>query len=166
MKTTCARCGKTKENPHVKSSYCKTCNNKKSKEWKLKNPEKAKEIKKREADKNKASYLERASKWQAENKDRRRDINATWRWKARLKIIDAYGGECACCGELIPEFLSIDHVKNDGYVKRLNGEQSGAALYKKLEKLGYPKDDYQLLCMNCNFAKGHFGFCPHEIYRE
>jgi len=162
MKTTCARCNKEKENPHTKSSYCKKCHNEKIKEWKANNPEKAKLIKQREAQKNKNKYIERATKWQQENKDRRRDINATWRWKQRLKIIEAYGGCCKCCGELIPHFLSIDHINNDGYVKRLNGEQSGAALYKKLEKLGYPKDEYQLFCMNCNFAKGHFGICPHE----
>jgi len=81
MKTTCARCNKEKENPHTKSSYCKKCHNEKIKEWKANNPEKAKLIKQREAQKNKNKYIERATKWQQENKDRRRDINATWRWK-------------------------------------------------------------------------------------
>jgi hypothetical protein len=164
MKQTCARCNKQKENLNIKSSYCRACNNLKSKEWKLKNPERAKQIKKKEYEKNKKTYVDRAVEWQKENRKRRQDINATWRWKQRLKVIEAYGGACACCKEVIPEFLSIDHINNDGYIKRLNGEKSGAALYKKLEKLGYPKDEYQLLCMNCNFAKGHFGFCPHENY--
>ena len=77
-------------------------------------------------------------------------------------MIEAYGGMCACCGETEPKFLSIDHINNDGYERRKNGEQCGAALYRWLRDQGWPKDDYQLLCMNCNFAKGHFGTCPHK----
>jgi hypothetical protein len=165
MKAKCSRCGKDKENPSTKSSYCNQCNAEKTRQWKLDNPEKAKIIKQRSSEKSKEADLQRALKWQKENRERRRDINATWRWKARLKVIEAYGGCCACCGEMIPEFLTIDHINNDGAEKRRNGEMGGAALYTKLEKMGYPKDDYQLLCMNCNFAKGHFGCCPHEHYR-
>src|SRR5215831_16053532 len=32
----------------------------------------------------------------------------------RQIILKAYGGQCACCGEHRPEFLSIDHVNKDG----------------------------------------------------
>jgi hypothetical protein len=31
---------------------------------------------------------------------------------------------------------------------------------------GYPKDNFQLLCMNCNFAKGHRGECPHQTAKR
>ena len=34
-----------------------------------------------------------------------------------------------------------------------------------LKKLGYPKDGYQLLCHNCNCAKGWYGACPHTEER-
>lgn len=29
-------------------------------------------------------------------------------------------------------------------------------------KQNFPKDEYQLLCMNCNFAKGLYSGCPHQ----
>src|SRR5881396_3810055 len=32
----------------------------------------------------------------------------------RAEGIGAYGGKCACCGETTFEFLTIDHVRNDG----------------------------------------------------
>jgi hypothetical protein len=38
--------------------------------------------------------------------------------RCKQKIIDAYGGKCQCCGESIFEFLSIDHIHNDGAQER------------------------------------------------
>lgn len=111
--------------------------------------------------KNKEAYIARAVQYNKENKEKHNQSNKTWRWKIRLEMIEAYGGKCVCCGETEPQFLTIDHINNDGYSKRLAGEGSGATLYMKLKKLDWPKEEYQLLCMNCNFAKGHFGCCPH-----
>lgn len=35
---------------------------------------------------------------------------------------------------------------------------------RKLQKhLWYVSNDYQLMCMNCNKAKGSYGECPHEV---
>jgi len=112
--------------------------------------------------KNKGAIVSRATLWNRENRHKHNLAGKTWRWKARLRMIDAYGGKCACCGETEPAFLTIDHINNDGYTKRLEGQGVGAMLYKDLERRGWPKDEYQLLCMNCNFAKGHFGSCPHK----
>ena len=69
--------------------------------------------------------------------------------------------ECACCGEDIVEFLSLDHIKNNGAKERREFNCNGGyAFYLKLRKLGYP-EGYQVLCHNCNIAKGAFGECPH-----
>jgi hypothetical protein len=83
------------------------------------------------------------------------------RWKFRLEAIKAYGGKCVCCGEQTPEFLTIDHVNGGGNKHR---EEVGGSkqLYKILSKKGWPKNEYRLLCYNCNCARGAFGFCPHE----
>lgn len=87
------------------------------------------------------------------------------RRKIRYKIecIIAYGGKCVCCGETIMEFLTIDHIFNDGAEDKKNYSGSGGHVWKYLRDLGYPKDRYQLMCFNCNCAKGHFGSCPHEM---
>ena len=81
--------------------------------------------------------------------------------RLRAQVIEAYGGRCACCGETTPEFLSVDHINNDGGQHRRNG-LSGPRFYRWLKATGFPKDAFTLLCFNCNCAKGFFGGCPHQ----
>jgi hypothetical protein len=86
-----------------------------------------------------------------------------YRERARIKLLflDAYGGKCACCGEDDYRFLSLDHVKNDGGKHRETVACHMA--YWQAKREGYPKDKYQILCYNCNFAKGtNGGVCPHK----
>ena len=75
-------------------------------------------------------------------------------------MLDALGHECSCCGEREVRFLTLDHINNDGarYRQMYNEQQ----IYRMARREGWPKDKYQVLCMNCNFAKGHFGICPHK----
>jgi hypothetical protein len=76
-------------------------------------------------------------------------------------IIDEYGGKCACCGESQIDFLTIDHINNDGAAhKKEHGTRFH--LYAWLKRNNYPKDNFQLLCYNCNCAKGKLGYCPHN----
>lgn len=81
--------------------------------------------------------------------------------RLRRNVIEAYGHTCTCCGETAFEFLCIDHVNNDGGDERRAG-LIGTALLRHVKRLGYPKDRYQLLCHNCNQAKGYYGYCPHS----
>lgn len=88
---------------------------------------------------------------------------------AELKkdVISHYGGECSCCGEKQIEFLSIDHINGDGAEerRRLFGDRTygGWSIYRLIQKNGYPAERYQVLCMNCNFAKAHNNnICPHN----
>jgi hypothetical protein len=78
----------------------------------------------------------------------------------RLKVVAIYGGRCVCCGEIEPDFLSLDHINNDGGQQRSGGNRSGSALYKYALK--ERPQDLQLLCYNCNCARGHYGVCPHK----
>lgn len=81
----------------------------------------------------------------------------------KTAVIEAYGGECVCCHENILEFLTIDHINNDGAEeRRQNGKKTGGKLYRWLIANNFPKDKYQILCYNCNCAKGFFGYCPHN----
>lgn len=91
---------------------------------------------------------------------RRLDVSREW-WRVKLAVIEAYGGRCECCGESGPEFLTIDHINGDGNEHRKAGLR-GWRLYQWLAKRGYPKDAFRLLCLNCNFARGQFGECPHK----
>lgn len=99
-------------------------------------------------------------------KPRHREKYKSYNAQARNDVLLAYGGKCACCGEMTPEFLAIDHIFNDGAKERRESKRSsGSAFYMWLRKNGFPKDRYQLLCHNCNMAKGFYGQCPHERER-
>ncbi|HEY1646272.1 MAG TPA: hypothetical protein VGF75_08015 [Candidatus Saccharimonadales bacterium] len=88
-------------------------------------------------------------------------LGKRYRTKLKLDVLNAFNRECDCCGETNPHFLTLDHVQNDGNIHRqeLNNYQCMAEARKE----GFPKEKYQLLCMNCNFAKGHYGECPHKL---
>jgi hypothetical protein len=88
----------------------------------------------------------------------------------------AYGGLiCACCGEKEFQFLTMDHIIPVGNIsksgpplkenrglgsKKKPSNRSGNGLWRWLKKNKYPPG-YQVLCWNCNCAKGLFGSCPH-----
>lgn len=77
----------------------------------------------------------------------------------KQRAFAAYGGpQCKCCGETTIEFLSIDHIDGDGAEHR---QTIGNRIYRWLFRNSYPSG-FQVLCMNCNFAKGQFGQCPHQ----
>lgn len=88
------------------------------------------------------------------------------RYKAELKkiIYDYYGWVCNCCGESTEEFLTIDHVLNDGHIDRKKNLR-GTSFYRKVIASGLPST-YQILCMNCNFGKKITGgVCPHQLQK-
>jgi hypothetical protein len=82
--------------------------------------------------------------------------------KFKKLIIDSYGGVCECCGESELDFLTIDHIEGNGSKHRKEiGDEKGLKIYKWLYDNYNPKG-FRVLCMNCNFAIGIFGHCPHE----
>lgn len=68
--------------------------------------------------------------------------------------------KCACCGETGFSFLTLDHIKP---ILRRTTKQNlgGIVLYKQLRTASYP-EGYQVLCFNCNCAKGARAVCPHQ----
>jgi hypothetical protein len=96
-------------------------------------------------------------------RDRINEGNYTSRQKARDQVYAAYGGYvCACCGETEPAFLTIDHVNNDGAAhKREFSLKTGDQMHRWVIRMGFPQG-FQVLCMNCNWAKRYNGICPHQ----
>jgi len=78
-------------------------------------------------------------------------------WQQFKKVLDLYGKECICCQEGNPAFLTVDHINNNGATERKESHD----LYAKYLK--EKRDDLQILCMNCNFAKQRIGVCPHQL---
>lgn len=111
----------------------------------------------------KSCEKQRAQRKYIERKELIREQQRIYDLSCKQKVIDAYGGKCACCGENTIEFLTVDHINNDGAEDRKgNGNKLGGKLYRWLIKNNFPQGMYQILCYNCNCAKGFFGYCPHN----
>lgn len=115
----------------------------------------------------------RATGWYAKLKESnpakiQQNLDKTKQWREKLKddVFLAYGGyRCACCGITGKVFLGLDHVNGGGCRERRLGKIGVYSIYSKLRKEGFPPG-YQVLCMNCNFAKGQLGSCPHKKYEN
>lgn len=82
----------------------------------------------------------------------------------RLAVLTHYSGgksKCACCGEENIEFLQLDHINNDGAEHR----KSTSHLYSWIIKNNFP-EGFRILCANCNFSRGAYGYCPHRNLPE
>lgn len=112
-----------------------------------------------------AAYWRKVRARERERRQRQRDrLRAQARERRRqlkLEVLQAYGGRCVCCGETQPEFLTLDHIHGDGKAHRERmGMRSGTRFYALVKAEGFP-DYLQLLCYNCNIAKGTGDRCPH-----
>ena len=78
-------------------------------------------------------------------------------------ILERYGRDCACCGESEFNFLTLDHINNDGAQHRREiGGKTGYNMYRWLINNELP-DGFQTLCYNCNCGKArNGGICPHK----
>ncbi len=80
--------------------------------------------------------------------------------RVRGTVVAAYGSVCACCGELEPLFLELDHVHGGGN-KDFRRKGGPVSFYRQIVARGFP-DEYRLLCANCNKGRQrNGGFCPH-----
>lgn len=74
------------------------------------------------------------------------------------------GVRCRCCGESIYEFLAFDHIHGGGNKDR--GGRLRSTAYTQIRLWLYEPDieqKIQVLCHNCNMAKGRVGICPHAL---
>lgn len=132
-------------------SWCKNCQRQDAMRryfiLKEKNPEKIKHY---------------AAKWRENNRDRARFLANKSYQKIRYETLCVYGGnppKCACCGEKNVEFLSFDHINGGGL--RHQKKEKYVNLMRWLKNNKYPKG-FRVLCHNCNFSNGHYGYCPHK----
>lgn len=88
-----------------------------------------------------------------------RDNAKSYHRRLRQQCIDAYGGQCECCGTTQTAFLAIDHINGRGAAHRREIGGSGRNLYAWLKREGFPPG-FRVLCHNCNFATYWEGQCP------
>lgn len=154
----CKTCGKTKplaefhrqvNAPDGYSYTCKTC---------------AGAYQKQHYEVHTAAYKETRDRWYTENRERIRAQTAAKHRERKIRVLQAYGGRCACCGEANLGLLTLDHVQGDGAAHRreLRHGKTSIRIYHWAEENGYP-DKLQVLCWNCNSGSWHNkGTCPHK----
>lgn len=93
---------------------------------------------------------------------RKRYVKKYLNVRARVLEHYAFGKmECKCCGEQGIVFLTLDHIFGDGAQERL---KYGPRFWRSIITRGFPPR-YQILCMNCNWAKWKMGECPHRTMK-
>jgi predicted restriction endonuclease len=112
-------------------------------------------------------YKELARRWAKDNRIRKNETQRARNQAIRKEVIAAYGSKCSCpgCDVNYEEFMTIDHINgrsNVAHRKNLAGDK----LYWWLKKNGFPKEDFRLMCFNCNACRGFHGYCPHERERQ
>lgn len=88
------------------------------------------------------------------------DYQVEMRSNLREVVYMAYGNKCSCppCGENRWQFLTLDHINNDGYKYRNN---IGHNLISWAHQNSCPTT-LRLLCANCNTGRArNKGVCPH-----
>lgn len=83
--------------------------------------------------------------------------------RSRLKVLEHYGRRCYCpgCSVTTPEFLAVEHIHGGGSAHR----KKVYNIYAWLIRNNFP-EGFELLCHNCNCAKGFYGNCPHNTTGE
>lgn len=106
---------------------------------------------------------EKGRKHYAANKEHLRKLRHEKHVRYRMECLIHYSDNppfCNCCGEKTIEFLALDHIGGGGTRDR---KQNGSNQYSKI-RIGWPPL-FQVLCHNCNMAKGFYGICPHVSLR-
>ena len=127
-------------------SWCRKCTNRKTREYYQRDSKKK---------------IEYARQYRKKFGDKVRTTLIANRLKLRMEVLKVYGGVCQCCGESEIKFLAIDHINGGGNKHNIQLKKRGINFYRWLRKNNFPKG-FQVLCHNCNMAKGFYGRCPHK----
>lgn len=103
-------------------------------------------------------------KWVEKNREKKNRLTREQRHALKIEVLTHYSNplKCFCCGETAIEFLTINHLNGKGAEQRRNLKiRGGNTFYRWLKNNNYPKG-FNVLCLNCNFSLGHYGYCPHQ----
>lgn len=106
-----------------------------------------------------ACHKVRSNEYFQNHKQEINDRNREEYSRIRKEVLDHYGHRCACCGESAAEFLALDHIKGGGNKHRRTIKCKSVTVW--VYNNHYP-EGFRLLCHNCNFALGAYGYCPHK----
>lgn len=103
------------------------------------------------------------SNYQIKNRKKLNQYDKEYKLKRKEKIINHYGGKCACCEETKLDFLVLDHINGGGTQHRKEIGIGGSKMYCWILKNNYPKI-FRVLCHNCNWSMFlNKGKCCHNL---
>lgn len=97
-------------------------------------------------------------KFRTKNREEIREGQRASRQRARLAIVEFFGGKCMKCGfEEDKRLLQLDHINGDGWKERHSNGWRSTDVYKRLKQIladpELARQTFQLLCANCNLQK-------------
>lgn len=129
------------------------------KKYRAKNMIKLKEYRKEYYLINRLKINSQQKSWIERNPNKWKEIKYSFRQRLRIQVLEMGGGICKCCGEIEKKFLAIDHINGGGKKHRAQFPSTDAYM-RHIRDNGFP-EYCQILCHNCNLAKGFYGQCPH-----
>jgi hypothetical protein len=151
----CKKCGRGKVRYPSGDVVCPGCRYQRQKARRNSSPER------------KRYHYEGAAKWRKDHPEKHKEIVRKKCLRRKTRVLAHYSNgqppTCACCAIKDIEFLSLDHVNNDGADHRRGSAkgQGGQAFYCWIIRHGFP-EGYRVLCFNCNWSFGAYGYCPHQ----
>lgn len=124
---------------------------------KIRTLEEVKEYHKKYSQSHREEFREYGKKAYSKDKEGKREYQRKLTEKYKNSFLAMYGTSCACCGESEKDFLTIEHKKG----QEKSSRRTGLVAYRDAVK-EYRPDIYEILCWNCNCAKGKLGYCPHR----
>jgi hypothetical protein len=127
-----------------------------------------------EKGKTKRKKREQSPKYKSTKKETRNDKRLDILLFYSKRLSDSNIPCCNCCGENShTDFLAVDHIAgkkqmdSESELVKLGYSSSkrGSTLHKWIKDNNFPYG-FQILCHNCNQAKGYYGICPHEKARK
>lgn len=99
----------------------------------------------------------------------RPEIVRRYKQNLRREALRVFGGNppsCACCGELLERFLTLDHVNGGGnkHRRELSSSPGPVGWVAAIKRNGWKSEEpIQVLCYNCNMGRSvNGGICPHN----
>lgn len=102
--------------------------------------------------KNHEKVLSYQRKYRKEHPEEHRTSGRNAHRRNRKEVLELMGGKCIRCGFSDIRTLQIDHV-NGGGVKEKKKFTAITYLKKVIKSFNEGKNEYQLLCANCNWIK-------------
>lgn len=96
--------------------------------------------------------------------ERRRQLGSkTWKRNEAVKaaVMEAYGAVCVCCGLQDTDVLTMDHIRGGGSVAKKTYPSRNVYLFLKGKEPD--RNEFQVMCQQCNQAKASYGECPHRF---